>query len=331
MPGVGPGTPNASVGFGPVLCGSGAAVATATGPDIQSGWQVDFGTSSWTIGMWIDLSAGTNAFQYFFGAPSTGGMRCFCAGAAGVNGIMLRTLGNDVTLAGGAPSTGPTHVAWVYDNTVPEVRGYVNGVNTISVLQVNALNINATAADFSVTRYSTASPMLVGNVLDDFRVYRRALSNAEVAAWVASCGGTVGTNYCTAAQNSTGAAAAMSATGSAVAASNDLTLAGSSLPQNSFGFFLTSTVQGFVANPGGSQGNLCLAGSIGRYVGPGQIKNSGATGQISLLVDLTQHPTPNGGVVVTAGQTWNFQAWYRDVVGGSATSNFTDGLSVTFQ
>jgi hypothetical protein len=100
---------------------------------------------------------------------------------------------------------------------------------------------------------------------------------------------------------------------------------------NAFGYFLTSTTQGFVANPGGSMGNLCLAGSIGRYVGPGQIQNSGAAGAISLPLDLTQTPQPTGSVAIVAGQTWNFQAWYRDAVGGSATSNFTDGLSIGFQ
>ena len=103
------------------------------------------------------------------------------------------------------------------------------------------------------------------------------------------------------------------------------------MPLNSFGFFLTSATQGLIANPGGSQGNLCLGGSIGRYVGPGQIQNSGATGAISLAVDLTQHPTPTGLVSVQVGQTWNFTAWYRDVVGGSATSNFTDGYQILFQ
>ena len=83
--------------------------------------------------------------------------------------------------------------------------------------------------------------------------------------------------------------------------------------------------------PGGSMGNLCLAGSIGRYVGPGQIQQADATGNISLALDLTQVPQPTGFVSVGIGDTWNFQAWYRDAVGGSATSNFTDGLSVTFQ
>jgi hypothetical protein len=143
-------------------------------------------------------------------------------------------------------------------------------------------------------------------------------------------GGSIGTNYCTAVPNSTGSAASMSATGSASTASNNLVLAASSLPQNAFGFFLTSLTQGFVANPGGSLGNLCLGGSIGRYVGPGQIQNSGAGGAIALAVDLSQHPTPTGFVSVQAGETWNFTAWYRDSVGGAAVSNFADGSEIVF-
>jgi hypothetical protein len=34
---------------------------------------------------------------------------------------------------------------------------------------------------------------------------------------------------------------------------------------------------------------------------------------------------------VVPGETWYFQAWHRDLVGGTATTNFTDGLEVTFQ
>jgi hypothetical protein len=139
-----------------------------------------------------------------------------------------------------------------------------------------------------------------------------------------------GTNYCTANANSTGVAASMSASGSNSASANDLVLEANDLPINSFGFFLTSQTQGSVANPGGSQGNLCLGGAIGRYVGPGQIQNSGAGGQITLAIDNTQIPQPTGFVAVAAGETWNFQAWHRDAVGGSATSNFTDGYEITF-
>ena len=140
----------------------------------------------------------------------------------------------------------------------------------------------------------------------------------------------IGVNYCTANPNSTGQTSLISGAGSASIASNNLTLEASRLPNNAFGYFLTSLTQASTPNPGGSQGVLCLGGSIGRYTGPGQIKNSGTTGEFSLLVNLTQIPTPTGFVTAVAGQTRNFQTWHRDAVAGSATSNFTDGLAVTF-
>ena len=131
--------------------------------------------------------------------------------------------------------------------------------------------------------------------------------------------------------NSTGQPARMAAFGSTFAAANDMTLEASALPMSSFGFFLTSRTSGFVANPAGSQGNLCLGGLIGRYVGPGQIQNSGAAGSFDLELDLTRTPTPTGLVAVAGGETWHYQAWYRDSVGGVATSNFTDGYTILFR
>jgi hypothetical protein len=139
-----------------------------------------------------------------------------------------------------------------------------------------------------------------------------------------------GTNYCTANPNSTGQTGLMSATGSNVVASNSLTLGASRLPNNAFGYFLTSTTEAFTANPGGSLGNLCVGGASGRYSGPGQIQSSGGTGSLSLLIDVSQIPTPTGFVVVTAGDTRRFQCWHRDSVAGLAVSNFTDGYHVAF-
>ena len=145
-------------------------------------------------------------------------------------------------------------------------------------------------------------------------------------------GGLVGTSYCgPAVTNSSGGPGEITATGSIAAIDNNLTLHVSSLPQSSFGFYLVSLSQAFTANPGGSMGNLCLGGAIGRYVGPGQIQNSGTTGEFSLALDLTQTPQPTGFVTVQAGQTWNYQCWFRDAVGGVATSNFTDGLEIAYQ
>jgi len=137
-----------------------------------------------------------------------------------------------------------------------------------------------------------------------------------------------GAVYCNGAINSTGVGGAIEADGSRFIGDHDMTLRASSLPQNAFGFFLVSDTQGFTANPGGSQGDLCLGGSIGRYVGPGQILSSGSTGTFSLEIDLGALPTPTGSVSAMPGETWNFQAWHRDSVGGSAVSNFTGAVAV---
>jgi hypothetical protein len=137
--------------------------------------------------------------------------------------------------------------------------------------------------------------------------------------------------YCTPSiPNSTGQAGVMDATGSSSVTSNDVTLIAAQLSQSSIGYFLTSRIQGLVIGFGGSQGNLCLAGSIGPYSGPGQVRNSGATGSFSLAIDLTTMPQPTGGVAVQSGETWHFQAWHRDALGGIATSNFTDAISISF-
>ena len=141
----------------------------------------------------------------------------------------------------------------------------------------------------------------------------------------------IGAVFCTANPNSTGATGRIDASGSLDVSQNDVTLTASRLPANAFGFFITSRSRGFVLNPGGSSGNLCLTGDIGRYVGPGQILNSGAAGEFSLTIDLTAVPQPTGAVSAAAGESWCFQAWHRDQAIFFATSNFTDGVRLTLQ
>lgn len=140
----------------------------------------------------------------------------------------------------------------------------------------------------------------------------------------------IGTSYCMANANSTGSAAEISATGSTMVGANDVTLAATSLPADSLALFLASQVQGFVPMNMGSAGNLCLGGDIGRYSGPGQVQSSGGNGEVLLSIDLTSVPQSTGQVSVVAGQSWNFQSWFRDSVGGVSSSNFTNGLEITF-
>jgi len=145
----------------------------------------------------------------------------------------------------------------------------------------------------------------------------------------------LGAAYCGSANpNSTGCASQMEVHGSAVVSANDVTLSARRLPIDVFGFFLMSADRGNVLL-GNSEGILCLDGFIGRFVGPGQILNSGTAGVFDLGIDLNSVPNvpvPSGLGVVQPGETWNFQAWHRDVDAmGNATSNLTDAVSVTFR
>jgi hypothetical protein len=141
----------------------------------------------------------------------------------------------------------------------------------------------------------------------------------------------LGASYCDpAVPNSTGLPGAMSATGSDLASDNDLTLTASDLPDGQFAYFMGSLGQTFVPNAGGSQGNLCVANPAARWhLLVGQVAN----GVYSARIDTASVPLPPGFAhVIAAGESWNFQCWHRDVVGGvGTTSNYTNALQIVFQ
>ncbi len=216
-------------------------------------------------------------------------------------------------------STNNTPASYTFNHPFTILSGFSAGT-----INGNTLTIPGTGFHHGILQFSGSVSTLTCTSTNTWGSFQAMnLGEAPTAS--------VGANYCgPAVANTSGSPASMGATGTASVSSNDLVLEASNMPNNSFGFFLTSLSQGFVANPGGSQGNLCLGGAIGRFVGPGQIQNSGATGAISLAVDNSMQPTPAGLVQVVAGETWNYQAWFRDSNGmGGATSNFTDGLEVT--
>lgn len=161
--------------FGSALNGTGG---TGTTDYVNTGWNMNLGTSSWTISLWLN-NIGTSAFCYLFGNDITTSFRCFTAGAAGTGNITLRGTGiANVNVNGVLP--GPSVVHFVYDATVPEIRTYLNGVFQSAVAQ-SALNLNA-AVPFKVGSYGTAASIPAGALLDEFRFYNRALDAAEVAA-----------------------------------------------------------------------------------------------------------------------------------------------------
>jgi len=169
-----------------------------------------------------------------------------------------------------------------------------------------------------------ATADLDGNGSADLATVNRD-SNTLTVVLNSASGGGIGRSYCgPAVPNSSGASAVIAATGSTSAAANNLTLTATNLPANRFGYFLAAESQGFFANPGGSQGNLCLGSPLGRFAA--QMQNSGPQGVISIVADISNVPLLGP---VMAGDTFNFQCWFRDVNPGS-TSNFTDAVSIQF-
>lgn len=165
--------------FDSALVGGGGNGASAY---VNSGWNMDFGTSSWTISMWFSGLTASGTYYMFGNNTASTSFRCFTNGAAGVGNITLRATGfTNVNVTGVLPGTNVVH--FVYDSASTTVKTYVNGVFQSSVGQ-SPLNIVSTVA-FLVGGYGHSSSfgsIPVGALMDEFRVYRRALDATEVAA-----------------------------------------------------------------------------------------------------------------------------------------------------
>jgi hypothetical protein len=146
----------------------------------------------------------------------------------------------------------------------------------------------------------------------------------------------IGTDYCQSTVNSTGAMTTLTASGSEVATDDAVELRASNMPVGVFGFYITSQSQGSVSNPGGSDGNLCVVGDVGRFMQSGQVKAADANGMFTLSTILGEwstssipQATPPLNYAAMAGITSNFQLWHRDTTAGG--SNFSNGLELMFQ
>ncbi|WP_145194002.1 hypothetical protein [Planctomycetes bacterium Poly30] len=132
---------------------------------------------------------------------------------------------------------------------------------------------------------------------------------------------------CAGVPNSTGRASSLTSFGRSGANSNDLTLYCVDLPDGCTAYAIGSRQSGSAPNPGGSTGNLCLGGAIGRFLP--QMFTVDQAGRGTVELDLLALPQPMGAVAATAGDIWFFQVWHRDLCSGpTATSNFSNAISV---
>jgi len=129
----------------------------------------------------------------------------------------------------------------------------------------------------------------------------------------------IGANYCSSSPNSTGGAAVIEAQGSTSVADNDVYLTATPVP-NAYGLFFYGATQS--STPFGN-GTLCVGGSLNRLA-----THLAAGNSLSHQLDLN-NPSA-GGPPIQAGSTWSFQGWFRDVPGGGAFFNLSNGLEITF-
>lgn len=143
------------------------------------------------------------------------------------------------------------------------------------------------------------------------------LNGPPAIGGVVTCGGT---------RNSSGDFGFLGAYGNNSTVSSKV-LRASALPQNTVGYFLASRTLGNGVIPPASSGSLCLGGSIGRYAQLPQ--SSGNGGRFEISIDPSAIIAPMGLAQAQSGETWFFQAWYRDQ-GQGPTSNFTNAVAVEF-
>ena len=125
-------------------------------------------------------------------------------------------------------------------------------------------------------------------------------------------------NYCATTPNTFTSGAVMSYGGTNEVSNNNFTLVCTGMPPNKLGIMFYGQNQTFV--PFGN-GMRCVASPF--FGLPSTYSNMFG----DLTVDLDLNSLPSGGQI-SAGQTWNFQTYFRDPAGGGPAFDSSDGLNV---
>ncbi|QDV09367.1 hypothetical protein Poly30_49250 [Planctomycetes bacterium Poly30] len=322
------GTAAAPVRIGTFSNGT-TAVVTDQGGIMEEGMPGPFPGSTWS------------AYQGPTVAAATGGRYAFCAHVLEAGGTAT-----DVLMVDGAilAQLGQPHPAYpanpiVNLGEVPLERSsagevfytsLVSGVGRVLAVDDEPLLVQNTsqASGIPIMSLGGATNSLAISDSGDYVLIQAGLANGQLALALVERSVGVATG-CAVTANSTGAPSALRGDGSAFASENRLVLEATDLPRFSFGYLNTSPSSGFVANPAGSAGNLCLGGSVGRFID--QVGQSGSSGTITTVVDTTRIPQPLGAAAAQPGATWYFQLWHRDSSSSGPTSNFSSSLAVTFR
>ena len=132
--------------------------------------------------------------------------------------------------------------------------------------------------------------------------------------------------YCYGNKNSTGERGFIRLEGTR-SAGGSKTMVASGLPLGESGYFIVGTGFTDQYRPGGSNGRLCVGGSIGTYPS-GSVIPVMADGTVRLSFDPSAIHQPGGAVPGMAGQFWQFQFWHTDSAAANPTSNYTNAVTI---
>jgi len=242
------------------LSGTGGSPSTNY---LNTDWNVNFASSSWTISAYVDMpSSPTNSYIFGDGTQSAGPLTCFFTTAA--TGDMIRLRGataSNTTYSIDLPSpTFPIVLHYVYDYAAGSLSLYTNGVFYTSVnigqqsfatAGTNKFYVGASNTNY-ISLLPINPPMTINGIVDEFRMYNRALTAGEITAtWnqplpLTPCSGAPTAGSATAAQTSICAGANAS-----------LNLSG-----NSIGSGLTYVWQESQTNTAGSYADVTAPASI---------------------------------------------------------------------
>jgi hypothetical protein len=180
------GTATATINGGLIIGGDGKCGTSLIGSGLSSttdflktNWVTNLGNKSWTIAFWNKGFVADTIEYYAFGDSSANNFRCFTNGAAGnYNWILKGDSIADVILPYGADETSFNHCVFTYDSATQQIKGYVNGYLETTVSQT-ALNITGTDF-FKIMGYKNNIGASAGALIDEFRLYSRALSTSEI-------------------------------------------------------------------------------------------------------------------------------------------------------
>jgi hypothetical protein len=161
---------------GGALIGNGGS---GTSDYVNTYWTPNIVGTSWTISFWTSNIPSSTTLFYIFGDINSSSFRCFTNGVAGAGNWILRGNMTDILATGGA-SSGPSMTTFVYDATASTSYAYVNGVLVSTVAQNNPTIQGA--GPFKVGAYGGNTTLPAGGLMDEFRLYNRALTSTEILA-----------------------------------------------------------------------------------------------------------------------------------------------------